>query len=172
MGIFGTRFCKDCKYSNPDKHPVRKSGDGDLCHYGYHYDKIWCSKEKDYVYETDDRPCFEERSSSSSSGCFLTSACVEHKGLADDCEELTKLRAFRDTYLKSTPEGCAIVEEYYKIAPQIVENIDNSAKKDDIYEYIYQEVHKCIACIESGDNDGAVAVYRDMVKKADEMVKA
>ena len=170
MGFLGSRYCKDCKYSNPDKHPVRRSGDGDLSHYGYHYEKIWCSKQRDYVYETDETWCFEQRPSSS--GCFLTTACVEYKGLADDCEELTKLRAFRDNYLKTTEEGKAVVEEYYRIAPQIVENIDKSGKKDEIYEFIYQEVPKCIACIESGDNDGAVAVYRNMVKKSDEMVKA
>ena len=172
MGFNVFSNCTECKHCNSNKHPVRKSGDGDLSHYGYNYDYVWCSKRGQYVLKTDAQSWCFEKGSSSSSGCFLTSACVEHKGLADDCEELTKLRAFRDTYLKSTPEGCAIVEEYYKIAPQIVENIDHSSKKDEIYEYIYQEVHTCIACIEAGDNDGAVNVYRKMVQKADEMVKA
>lgn len=35
-------------------------------------------------------------SNNNSSGCYLTSACVNAKGLPDDCEELTVLRNFRD----------------------------------------------------------------------------
>ena len=51
-------------------------------------------------------------------GCFITTVCCEYKGLADDCEELTILRKFRDTYVPKQ-----LVKEYYKIAPKIVEII-------------------------------------------------
>lgn len=168
------KMCKDCKYCNEDKNPIVKYGHNDLSDYRPDYERGWCSKDRDYVRLNASAPqsCYEDRSSSSGSGCFLTTACVEYKGLADDCEELTKLRAFRDNYLKTTEEGKAVVEEYYRVAPQIVEKVNASEKKAEIYDYIYKEIHTCIACIEKGDNDGAVNVYRGMVKTANEMVNA
>ena len=51
--------------------------DSDIVHrycWGYHYEEC---------------PRYKNRNSSSSTGCFLTSACVEAKGLPDDCRELT-----------------------------------------------------------------------------------
>lgn len=58
------------------------------------------------------------------SGCFLTSACVEYLGLPDDCKELTTLRTIRDKVLKATGEGRGLVDEYYRIAPALVEKIN------------------------------------------------
>ena len=40
-----------------------------------------------------------------SGGCYLTTACVVAKNLPDDCEELTALRNFRDTYLRNHENG-------------------------------------------------------------------
>lgn len=34
-------------------------------------------------------------------GYILTTACVEYKGLSDDCEELTVLREFTDNYMET-----------------------------------------------------------------------
>ena len=170
MGFF-TR-CDDCEYWNKDKYlSIREGEGGYFARESYRdLEKCWCSVKREYVKSDEAMNC--SRYKQKSSGCFLTTACVEYKGLEDDCEELTKLRAFRDNYLKTTEEGKAVVEEYYRIAPQIVEKINASAKKAEIYDYIYKEIHTCIACIESGDADGAVSVYRGMVKAADEMVNA
>lgn len=109
---------------------------------------------------------FSRKSSSSSSsggGCFLTSACVGYMGKADDCEELTVLRKFRDTYMKSTEAGRRLVEEYYAIAPKIVAGIDSSADRGTVYAGIYDVIVKCIADIESGNNASAEQRYCDMV---------
>ncbi len=95
-------------------------------------------------------------------GCFLTSACVQYNGLTDDCLELTELRQFRDTVLRATDEGQALVNEYYRIAPSIVEHIDQSENKDSIYESIYQTIQRCIALIRQKEYDQAVALYRNM----------
>ena len=98
-----------------------------------------------------------------SGGCFLTSACVQHKGLPDDCAELTELRQFRDTVLSKTSEGKQLIDEYYCIAPAIVERIDRSADKDRIYDSIYQTVQNCLHAIRNKAYHEAVTQYRSMV---------
>ena len=126
------------------------------------YDDYYCNYDGDYHLRGEwlvDCDGYEEPSSSS---CYLTSACVEYLGKPDDCHELTTLRKFRDNELKKTAEGSALVEQYYEIAPKIVEKIEASGKQKEYYEYIYKVVTECVACIEKGDGDGALARYRDM----------
>lgn len=139
-------------------------------HFSWSDSKPYCNKY--YTYNSVDyaeyNQCagFDSGSSSSSSsndGCFLTSACVNHMGKPDNCEELTALRRFRDTYMKSTENGRKSVEEYYSIAPKIVAQIDKSADKDSVYNEIYGVIVKCIADIERGNNAFAEQRYCDMV---------
>ena len=44
-------------------------------------------------------------------GCFLTTAVCEYLGKADDCEELTTLRDYRDQWLAKQPGGVELIEE-------------------------------------------------------------
>ena len=53
--------------------------------------------------------------------CFITAAVCEAEGKPDDCAELTAFRAFRDGWLSQTPEGRALVNDYYEVAPSIVQ---------------------------------------------------
>lgn len=100
------------------------------------------------------------------SGCFLTSACVEAKGLPDDCHELTVLRNFRDGYMRTIPTGAADICEYYHTAPAIVEKIKTLPNAKEIFDQIYSElVLPCVKLIESGRNEEAYAAYRDYTKK-------
>ena len=103
-------------------------------------------------------------SSNEKGGCFLTSACTEYLGLPDDCEELTVLRNFRDSVLKTTSEGKALVEEYYRIAPDLVNKINASMQKDEIYKNIYKQITECIDAIGENKNDLAVQLYKSMVE--------
>ncbi len=100
----------------------------------------------------------------SSSGCFLTSACVDYLGKTDNCIELETLRAFRDEYMKATENGAALVEEYYRVAPAIVEKIDASPDKDAHYAYIYRCVEECLALLAAGKQEETVAAYTAMVQ--------
>ena len=78
--------------------------------------------------------------SGSGGGCYITTATVEHLGLADDCEELNILRKYRDKLVEEDPEFKKVVLEYYKIAPIIVEKISNSSNKNEILDSIYSEM--------------------------------
>ncbi|MBE7101165.1 MAG: hypothetical protein E7364_06090 [Clostridiales bacterium] len=95
--------------------------------------------------------------------CFLTTACVEYMKKADDCEELTTLRNFRDTYVKNLIDGEALIEEYYKVAPNIVAKINASDKKDEYYQNIYSTIQICLHHIAEDKKEQALQEYRAMV---------
>ena len=86
-------------------------------------------------------------------------------GKPDDCEELTALRGFRDGYMKKTEEGRALVEEYYRIAPEIVKEINASPKRDEYYEYIASVIEKCVALIGQERYGETLEEYQAMVLK-------
>ncbi len=114
-------------------------------------------------YDYSDCPIYK---GNDSSGCFLTSACVEARGLPDDCHELTVLRRFRDEYLKQTETGAAEICEYYHTAPAIVEKIRSLPNAKEIFDRIYTElVLPCVTLIEAGQNTKAHDIYRGYVKK-------
>ena len=94
------------------------------------------------------------------SGCFLSTAACQFKGLPDDCHELECLRAFRDGYLLSIPEGQAMVAHYYSVAPAIAERLNDSTE----LEQVWQVICRCVAAIQSGRHEQATDEYRAMVQ--------
>lgn len=109
---------------------------------------------------------FVARYGSTGGGCFLTTACVEAKGLPDDCYELTVFRKFRDTYLKSTAEGSKDVRTYYRVAPRIVDAINQEPNALAWYEEIYCELITPVLClIENERYEDAWQNYRQYVQK-------
>lgn len=139
--------CQHCKYFNENERWGSK---------GY------CEYYKKYYYGTDSE-CSHFTKRDGGGGCFLTGACCDFRGLPDDCYELTVLRNFRDNYLKCTDSGASLVNEYYRIAPDIVNRINFSDSKKEAYEYIYSVVRKCVSLIESGENEAALNEYKEMV---------
>lgn len=101
-----------------------------------------------------------------SSLCFITTAVCKYFNKPDDCYELTTLRKFRDTWLAMQPDGKDLVEEYYAIAPGIVNAIDESPEKDKIYMHIWNDyIEPCIKLIKLGANDTCKTLYVDMVNE-------
>ena len=89
----------------------------------------------------------------------MTTACCKYKGLPDDCMELETLRRFRDNYLKGTEYGSELIRTYYESAPALVERIDSSPKRDDIYDHIDEAITGIVSRIERGENERAVIEY-------------
>ena len=79
-------------------------------------------------------------SGSGGGGCYITTAAVDHLGLADDCAELNMLRMYRDKLVEEDPEFRKLVLEYYKTAPQIVKEISNSSDKEIVLDSIYTDM--------------------------------
>lgn len=95
------------------------------------------------------------------SGCYLTSACMQHfkTEFDDNCYELTVLRWFRDNYVSKED-----VKLYYKLAPKIVECINKDKRKEEIYDYIYDTVvDECVEAIEDGDYEFAYNRYKESI---------
>lgn len=95
--------------------------------------------------------------------CFLTTACVNFYHLADDAYELNTLRHYRDTYLLSSLNGLKLIQEYYLIAPKIVEQIKRDKNKKNIYSYIFTEIRSACQQIESQNMEAAKSTYIRLV---------
>ena len=96
--------------------------------------------------------------------CYITTAVCESLGKPDDCYELELLRRYRDTYLMSTEEGKALVEEYYNIAPTIVTRINKQADAFGVYKNIWNTyLEPCIRYIEQERQEDCRRCYMDMV---------
>lgn len=97
--------------------------------------------------------------------CFITTAVCEAEGKPDDCAELTAFRAFRDGYLKAQPDGEALIEEYYRIAPTIVMCIDVCGDRTERYAAIRaQYLQPCYDALQAEDLAGCKTKYVRMVR--------
>lgn len=107
------------------------------------------------------KPDKNKKSSGSGSDCYLTTACVVSRGLPDDCEELQTLRAFRDTYLASLPNGQAEIDQYNRIAPGIVSAINRQDNPHEIWNQIYTDlIAPCVQMIHAQENEKTYQLYK------------
>lgn len=97
--------------------------------------------------------------------CFITTAACLHENKADDCDELTAFRAFRDGWMMQN--GCqAQVARYYEIAPAIVQCIDYCDDADTCYAFIREKwLDPCYHALKEQRNEDCHALYSDMVER-------
>ena len=97
--------------------------------------------------------------------CYITTAVCASRDQGDDCYELNLLRDYRDHYLTSSKEGERIVEEYYNVAPTIVNRINRQADAARIYDDIYSSyLRRCIELIQADRLEECRRVYASMVE--------
>jgi hypothetical protein len=94
--------------------------------------------------------------------CYLTTAVVDLRGEADDGPTLRRLRGFRDGYLRSLPEGEALIAAYYRDAPRIVAAIPQGHSD---WAWIAEQVDAAAAAIGAGRDAEAFAIYTAMVRR-------
>ena len=124
-----------------------------------------------YGYESGYSKCphFKPKKPSSGGGCYLTSACTEALGLADDCMELMTLRDFRDNWLSNQPGGQDEIIEYYQVAPEIVAKIHERINSLQILQSIFEEmVTPCVCLIKEGKFETAHTLYRQKTKELEQ----
>ena len=101
--------------------------------------------------------------------CFITTAVCRHSGKPDDCQELTAFRGFRDGYLRACPDGPALIDEYYNIAPGIVLRIELSPDREARYANIRETyLEPCFADIQAGRLRQCKDRYVDMVRNLEQ----
>ncbi len=98
-----------------------------------------------------------EHAESQKSSCFLTTACTQAAGFPDDCNELTTLRNFRDTFILGLDGGDEMVRKYYELSPRIVEKLSA-----DELQSIYATVQVAVAQIGRGEFKEAFSTYAEM----------
>ena len=97
-----------------------------------------------------------------SGGCFITSAVCKTLNKPDDCDELMTFRAYRDKQ-KNNHDIASLIEEYYRIAPQIVAKIDQEANAENIYRELWEnDISKAYLYIKKGDFKTANSIYINM----------
>ena len=95
-----------------------------------------------------------------SSGCYITTACVEHMGLADDCDELQILRLNRDQIVKESDDVRKKVLEYYEKAPEIVKKINDSEDRSEILDDLYYHmICPCVELLKNGKTEEGFKLY-------------
>jgi hypothetical protein len=130
---------------------------------------LWNSQGDKVERSSDDDSSSSNSDSSSSGGCFITTACVQAKGLPDNCKELTILRNFRDTYMRNLGNGSSEIENYYNTAPAIVSKINNRLDKNEIWVKVYDRLSVAINMIELNDLNGAYNYYKNLVTDLKEL---
>lgn len=105
----------------------------------------------------------------SGGGCFITTACVEHQGLTDECAELRVLRKYRDALVQEDDVFRGKVLEYYRKAPLIVQQIEKSGESGKIYDDLfYGMIRPCVAFLEEGKTEEAKSLYLDCYERLSE----
>ena len=94
-------------------------------------------------------------------GCFLTTAVRQMNGEADDGPTLTKLRGFRDSYMRETPARRQLVDHYYQVGPKITRAIPEDSPE---WGQINDRVTEISGMIDRGENDAAMERYSDMME--------
>ena len=98
--------------------------------------------------------------------CFLTTACCEAYGKADDCYELEALRAFRDGWLVHQPGGAAAISTYGRIAPAICAALARDPDgRTQLARIYWGTIVPCLALIRLGLHRPALGLYRRMVRR-------
>jgi len=102
--------------------------------------------------------------SSDDEDCFLTTACVHHKNLQDNCEELQTLRSLRDNFMRKQDAGVALIDQYCIVGPEIVHAINALQNSHEVYDYMYsQMILPSVELVKNGRPDEAVEYYKTFV---------
>jgi len=85
-------------------------------------------------------------------------------GLPDDCFELDILRSFRDDVLMKTVRGRKAISEYERMAPEIIEAIQEKEGSHaiEIFRGLYPDIRIAVQLILSEQYNEAFSHYRQM----------
>lgn len=100
--------------------------------------------------------------------CYITTAVTEATGKGDDAYELEVLRKYRDEFMLATPVGQELVQNYYDVAPKVVEKLSKREDAKEIYTRLYTTyLQPAVVAVEKGDNYEALRIYREMSQAAE-----
>lgn len=148
--------CGSCKFYEFEDERYLNRCHEEHCHGNYMYDDH-CTR-------------WEESCEVHSTGCFLTTACCQYKGLPDNCWELSVMRKFRDEVLAKSKTGQALISLYYHVAPGIVKRLETNPDREAILESVYKEIVKIAHLACADQEEEAVSRYVKLVYMTEKMV--
>lgn len=96
---------------------------------------------------------------------FICTACMQAKGLGRDCKELQILRSFRNQYAMRSGEGRFLISEYAVVGPMLVDTIENSVNKKEIYASVYESlVLPILDLIKEDRKETAMQFYKKYIE--------
>lgn len=96
--------------------------------------------------------------------CFITTAVCARQNKPDDCYELNTIRWFRDNWLMNEVDGPELIKEYYFVAPNLVEKVNNLPNSDHIYQLLERKyINKCVELIEQHEFAKTKNLYTGMI---------
>lgn len=144
MWFNGLRCC-DC--ANLDKEDRNKYGDA------------YCPVAREYV-ELDSHTCRDF----DPNFYVMTAYCNINK-LPYDCNIMTTLIGFRDTYMMNNEEGKIFLEEYEYIGPVLATKLTSDMYRTDIVENMEEHyINPAIDFINAGRNEEAQSTYIQMIE--------
>lgn len=100
--------------------------------------------------------------------CFITEATMAGIGVQgpelEQSEPLQVLRWFRDNVMMSSPQGKNLVQQYYLMAPEVVEAVNQRPDAMQVYQAIYgQYLKPAVEAVKAGDYQKALGIYTEMI---------
>ncbi len=96
-------------------------------------------------------------------GCFVTTACVEMRGMPDDCREMKRMRELR-RYILGTRTGFQEIADYNSIGPALVRSIKAHPCCREIWACVFVWITTAADLVEVGNFASARGVYYGVIK--------
>lgn len=97
--------------------------------------------------------------------CYVTTAVCLSLGKGENCSEIRILKDYRDHFLSGEADGKQLIDEYYDIAPTIVNRINKEQDAAQTYEKIYRTyINPCIELIHQNRLPECKELYVEMMR--------
>jgi hypothetical protein len=124
-----------------------------------------CCNVTIYV-QTDSKGVILDIDLKSKSGCLIATTCIRN-GVYEENRgkyQLDILRTYRDTYIFNLEYGQALLNDYYKVAPEIVSSIYSHTNADQIFSELYETyIVRAVGIIEEGKYIEALELYHELM---------
>lgn len=121
----------------------------------------WNISSGEKISTTENSP--DGTSESSTSCCFITSACLDSMGIPRDCPEMRAMKVLAKDYILKSFSGKRDFITYRRKAPKIVEAIRTRSDPWAIWEGVYGKLKGITVTIVSGDHQQGHRQYRNLV---------
>lgn len=142
-------YCGNCEYY-------------DLNQKEYWGSRYYCTKTYKYRENNEGACNLYIQKKAKTSDCFITTIICEKLGYQDNCDILETLRFIRESYLKRTEEGRALLQEYDIIGPVISAEIAKCSLIDSIV-LAKKYILPCYDAIKENRYVDAIMIYTNMV---------